>query len=92
MGKSEIIANIASDTGLSKAECERVVDSFAKYLTEALKTDGKVMIKNFMSAEVSERKERSGRNPKTGNVETFASVKTVKCKMSQGIRDAINGR
>lgn len=92
MRKNELIENIAKNTGISKTSCEAVIDSFADEIKTALIAGDKVMLKGFMSMEITERPEREGRNPQTGNIVKFPSVKSVKCRVSKAIRDAINGK
>lgn len=90
MGKSEVISEISKRLKLPKVECEKVIDTFAEVITEALSNGDKVMIKGFLSFEISERKEREGYNPITGDTQTFEKVKTVKCKVGKPIKDAVN--
>lgn len=90
MGKNELITNISKNTGISKTSCEAVIDEFAEEIKKSLIAGNKVMIKGFMSIEITERPEREGRNPQTGKVVTFPAVKSVKCKVSKAIRDAVN--
>lgn len=90
MGKNELITNISKNTGISKTSCETVIDEFAEEIKKSLIAGNKVMIKGFMSIEITERPEREGRNPQTGKVVTFPAVKSVKCKVSKAIRDAVN--
>lgn len=90
MGKNELITNISNKTGISKTSCEAVIDEFAEEIKKSLIAGDKVMLKGFMSIEITERPEREGRNPQTGKVVTFPAVKSVKCKVSKAIRDAVN--
>lgn len=92
MGKSELLTSISEKCGMTKVDCEKVIDAFAESVTEFLMDGEKIMLKGFMSFEVSERKERRGRNPKTGEVDTFPSTKSIQCKISQAIKDAVNER
>lgn len=92
MTKSNIITKISDRMGLPKTTCESVIDIFADEVKNCLVNGDKLIIKGFMSFEVSERPERDGRNPKTGEISTFPAVKSVKCKISKAIRDAINRR
>ena len=48
-----------------------------------------VMIKGFISFDITERKGRDGYNPYTGKIQKLAPVKTVKCKVSKPIKDAV---
>ena len=92
MTKSDIINKIADRTGLPKTSCELVIDIFTDEIKNCLVAGDKLIIKGFIGFEVSERPEREGRNPKTGEVSTFPAVKSVKCKISRSIKDAVNGK
>lgn len=92
MGKNEIITNVSNKTGYSKTDCEKIVDAFSESISEALVNGEKVIIKGFMSFEITERPERKGRNPKTGELTTFPPVKSVNCKIAQAIKDKINDK
>lgn len=92
MTKSDVINNISDRSGLSKTACESVIDIFSDEVKNCLIKGDKLIIKGFIGFEVSERPERDGRNPKTGEVSTFPAVKSVKCKISKAIKDAVNGK
>lgn len=92
MTKSELITNIASKTGLEKTSCEAVIDTFAEEIQNCLVNGDKIILKGFMSFEVSERPERDARNPKTGEVTTFPAVKSIKCRVCKAIKDAVNAK
>lgn len=92
MTKSDIINNISNKTGLTKKDCESVIDAFSDEVKNCLVNGDKLIIKGFIGFEVSEHGERVGRNPKTGNVETFPPSKSVRCKISKAIKDAVNGK
>lgn len=89
MGKNELVSKISYRTGIKKESCEAVVDAFAQEITDALVNGEKVIIKDFMSFEVTERAERTARNPATGGMQHFPAVKSVKCKVSKNIKDAV---
>ena len=92
MGKNELVMNISQRTGLAKEPCEAVIDAFAEEIKDALVNGEKVMIRGFMSFDVGTRREHDARNPKTGEMELCPAVKTVKCKVGQAIKDAVNGK
>ena len=43
-----------------------------------------------MSFEIIERAEREGKDLKTGETVTYPPVKSVKCRVSKTVRDAVN--
>ena len=66
MNKAEIVARIAHDTGLTKADVNRCVDALVENVTRALKKGERVAFVGFGTFGVSRRRARSGRNPQSG--------------------------
>ena len=92
MGKTELIKRMAQRTGLTQEVCENAFDAMVEEIKEALVNDENVLIKGFMSFELSAMKERVGRNPATGEMISFPPVRKVNCKISRTIKDAVNGK
>ncbi len=78
MNKAELIDAIAKDANLTKADAGKALDAFVKNVTGALKNDDRVALVGFGSWSVSERAERTGRNPQTGKTITIPAKKVVK--------------
>ncbi len=66
MNKAELIARIARDSGLTKADALRAVDALLDNVTKALKKGEKVTLVGFGTFQVGRRRARAGRNPQTG--------------------------
>jgi DNA-binding protein HU-beta len=66
MNKAELIARVAMDSHLTKADATRAIDALLDNVTRALKKGDKVTLVGFGSFGVARRKARSGRNPQTG--------------------------
>lgn len=92
MKKSDLLNNISNRLGIQRVTCESVLDALVSEITGALVSGDKVSIKGFMTFDLGERAERNARNPATGEIVKFPAVKTIKCKMSKEIRDAINNK
>lgn len=90
MTRNELIKNISVASGVSQANCEKILDAFTYEITQCLVRGDKILLKNFVSFEATERPARNGRDPKTGNVTSYPATKSVKCKISKTIKDAIN--
>lgn len=78
MNKAELIDAIAKDANLTKADAGKAIDAFVKNVTDALKNDDRVALVGFGSWSVTERAERTGRNPQTGKTITIPAKKVVK--------------
>ena len=66
MNKTELVAAVAEQTGITKKQAEEAVKAFTAAVTAALVKGEKVQLVGFGTFEVSERPARQGRNPRTG--------------------------
>ena len=90
MNKAELVAAIAEKTELSKKDSEKALKAFEEVVTEELKNGGKVQLVGFGTFEVSERAERMGRNPQTGEAMPIPASKAPRFKAGKALKDAIN--
>ena len=80
MNKTELVAAVAEQAGLSKKDAEAAVKAFTDVVAEALKAGDKIQLVGFGTFEVSERAAREGRNPRTGETMIIEASKTPKFK------------
>ena len=90
MNKTELIAAIAEQAELSKKDTEKALKALVDIVGEELKKGEKVQMVGFGTFEVSERPERMGRNPQTGDVMIIAASKTPKFKAGKALKDLVN--
>lgn len=90
MNKTELVAAVAEQAGLSKKDAEAAVKAFTDVVAEALKAGDKIQLVGFGTFEVSERAAREGRNPRTGETMTIEASKTPKFKAGKALKDAVN--
>ncbi|MCR5099750.1 MAG: HU family DNA-binding protein [Butyrivibrio sp.] len=90
MNKTELVAAIAEEAGLSKKDAEKAVKAFTDVVTAQLKKNDKVQLVGFGTFEVSERAAREGRNPQTGETMKIAASKAPKFKAGKALKDAVN--
>ena len=90
MNKTELVAAIADEAGLSKKDAEKALKAFTDVVTEELKKGEKVQLVGFGTFEVSERAAREGRNPQTGAAMKIAASKAPKLKAGKALKDLIN--
>ena len=90
MNKTELVAAMAEQSGLSKKDAEAALKAFTDVVAEELKANGKVQLVGFGTFEVSERAAREGRNPQTGETMTIAASKAPKFKAGKALKDMIN--
>ncbi|MCK4373317.1 MAG: HU family DNA-binding protein [candidate division Zixibacteria bacterium] len=66
MTKDEMIALMASESGISKRQASEALQAFMAGVTTQLKKGQKVSFAGFGTFTISKRKARIGRNPQTG--------------------------
>ena len=91
MNKSEVVAAIAEQAGLSKKDAENALKAFTDVVSQELSKGGKIQLVGFGTFEVSERAARTGRNPQTGEEMQIAASKAPKFKAGKALKDAVNG-
>mgnify|MGYP002568626261 CR=1 FL=1 len=90
MNKTELVAAIADEAGLSKKDAEKALKAFTDVVTEELKKGEKVQLVGFGTFEVSERAAREGINPLTKQPMSIPASKAPKFKAGRGLKDAVN--
>ena len=90
MNKTELVAAMADQAGLSKKDAEKALKAFTDVVTEELKKDGKVQLVGFGTFEVSSRAAREGRNPQSGAPMKIAASKAPKFKAGKALKDMLN--
>ena len=90
MNKTELVAAVAEQAGLSRKDAEAAVKAFTDVVADALKNGDKIQLVGFGTFEVSERAAREGRNPQTGAAMKIAASKAPKFKAGKALKDLIN--
>lgn len=90
MNKTELVAAIAEKAELSKKDAEKALTAFTDVVAESLKNGDKIQLVGFGTFEVSERAERTGRNPQTGKNITIPASKAPKFKAGKALKDIVN--
>ena len=85
MKKSEMMEAIASTTGLSKSDVEKVFSATFDLFKDELVKGNKVSV-----FKISERAARDGRNPQTGETIHIAASKNVGFKAGTALKEAVN--
>ncbi len=90
MNKTELVAAMADQAGISKKDAEKALAAFTGVVTEELKKGEKVQLVGFGTFEITERKAREGRNPQNGKAMKIAASKAPKFKAGKALKDAVN--
>lgn len=90
MNKAELTSRIAEKTQLTRAEASKVLDATLESITDALKQGETVTLTEFGIFTPKHRKERQGRNPKTGESVTIPAQRTVSYKPTKALKAHLN--
>ncbi len=90
MNKNDLVAAVAQNTGLSKADCTKAVDGVFDAITDTLKAGTEVRLVGFGTFEVKRRAASKGRNPRTGEAIDIPASNQPKFKAGKGLKDAVN--
>lgn len=77
MTKKDIILKVSDDTNLKQTDVKRIVQKTFDHMIEALVRGEKIELRNFGVFKIKERKSRTGRNPRTGQVVPVPPRKVV---------------
>lgn len=90
MKKTEIMSALVEKTGLTKADVEKVYNATFELFKEELAKGNKISVSGFGTFDISERAEREGRNPQTGETIKIAASKSVKFKAGKELKEKVN--
>ena len=90
MNKTELVAAMAEQAEMTKKDAEKALTAFTEVVAKELKNGGKVQLVGFGTFEVSERAEREGRNPQTGEPMKIDASKAPKFKAGKALKDEVN--
>jgi nucleoid DNA-binding protein len=89
MTKQQLIEKVAAKTELKKSEVEVAVDSVLDLIAESLRSNERVDLRGFGSFVVKDRKERQGRNPRTGETITIAGKRGASFKPGKELMEKL---
>lgn len=89
MNKTELIAAVATKTGLTKKDTEATVSAALESIVAALAEGDKVQLPGFGTFEVKHREARTGRNPRTGETMEIAASNAPSFKPGKAMKDAV---
>lgn len=85
MTKLEISRELAERKDMPLADAIKVVDGVIDIMKDAFKNGRNVYLRGLGSFVIKERKEKTGRNPRTGEVIIIPAHKEVKFNQSQSL-------
>ena len=80
MTKQQLVEAVSVKTGREKTEVENVLEAALWTIGEALSSNERVDLRGFGTFTVKDKKERQGRNPRTGETITIAAKRDASFK------------
>ena len=90
MKKTELIAAIAEQSGLSKKDAEKALSATIDTIVNAVAEGDKIQLTGFGTFEQRQRNARTGVDPRTGNSIEIAASKVPAFKAGKAFKDAVN--
>jgi nucleoid DNA-binding protein len=90
MTKLEIINEVSEKIGLPRNISEKAVEAIIGLIKETLQKGEPVILRKFGSFHVKDKKERIGRNPKTGEEATISARRVVRFKSGKYFKQIVD--
>lgn len=90
MNKAELVNFVAKNSDLTKAKAELAVKTTVDAITEELQNGGSVTLIGFGTFSINARKERTCKNPQTGQPMVVPAKKVAKFKPGKALADVVN--
>jgi len=92
MNKADLISSVAEQSGLSKVDSEKAINSFIGTISNELSSGNKITLVGFGTFETADRAARPGKNPKTGEVIQIAAKRVAKFKAGKALANTVNNK
>jgi len=89
MTKTDLIAQVAANTEMSKKGAELAVNATLDALAKAMANGEKISLAGFGTFEIRERAARQGINPRTHEAMTIEASRSVAFKPARAIKDSL---
>ncbi|MDQ7781508.1 MAG: HU family DNA-binding protein [Desulfomonilaceae bacterium] len=89
MTKSELVARVAEEAGISKKAAAGAVDSVVEAIHDVLKKGEKIRITDLGSFSVVTRKARKGVNPRTGEPLNIPATRAPKFAAAKALKESV---
>ena len=90
MKKTELIAAVAEQSGLSKKDAEKALNATIDTIIKAVAEGDKIQLTGLGTFEQRQRNARTGCDPRTGNTIEIPASKVPAFKAGKGFKDIVN--
>jgi integration host factor subunit alpha len=87
--KADIADRLFEEVGLNKREAKEFVDAYFETIRTALEAGDNVKLSGFGNFQLREKKQRPGRNPKTGEEIPISARRVVTFRPGQKLRSRV---
>jgi DNA-binding protein HU-beta len=87
--KSELLKELANQTGLKKKEVENIMQALRSTIYKTLRKEHKIKLDGLGVFQLKDRKARIARNPRTGETVNVPAKKVVKFRVLKVLKEAI---
>jgi DNA-binding protein HU-beta len=91
MTKTQLIAELAEDTGTDRKTAAALLESLSTIITREVVAGGAVTLPGIGKISCRARPERQVRNPATGETMVKAADRAAKVTIAKALKDAVNG-
>lgn len=84
--KADLVEKLLAETELGKRDAKQLVDQFFEEIKTALEEGGTVKLSGFGNFDLRDKKQRPGRNPKTGEEIPITARRVVTFKPGQKLK------
>jgi DNA-binding protein HU-beta len=92
LNKAELVARVARETGLTKADVLRVLDAVLEGITRSLRKGERVTLVDFGTFLVTRRKPRAAHNPHTGEAMKVPARRAPRFSAGKGLKALVRER
>lgn len=89
MNKADLIAKMAADAKLTKADAERALNAFVGTVKKTLRKGENISLVGFGTFTVTKRKARTGLNPQTREKIKIKAARVPKFKPGKTLKNSI---
>ena len=90
MKKTDLIAAVAEQSGLSKKDAEKAINATIDTIIKAVADGDKIQLTGFGTFEQRQRNARTGVDPRTGNSIEIPASKVPAFKAGKAFKDVVN--
>ena len=84
--KADMAERLFEDLGLSKREAKEMVEGFYEEIRDSLSNNKQVKLSGFGNFDLRDKKQRPGRNPKTGEEIPISARRVVTFRPGQKLK------